>query len=180
VIRFHDQENPCHPHEGYPRDAGEGLILDVREHGELERKGRVHDALHVPRGLLKAQADHDGPMASERLTAARDGSAVVDVLCASGAWAALAAAVLNRINYRTGAIEDGMEGWEKVGLPIDTGTGWSKAHPGQDARDESSVKVATLKAVQMSKPATAHPRRPPSVPEGSAAACVGSEASRVA
>jgi hypothetical protein len=34
-----------------PKDAGKGLILDVRELGELEGKGRVLDALHVPRGL---------------------------------------------------------------------------------------------------------------------------------
>ena len=65
--------------------AGE-LILDVREPDELEQKGRVPDALHVPRGLLEAHADPDNPMSSARLTAARGGGVTVDVLCASGAW----------------------------------------------------------------------------------------------
>jgi rhodanese-related sulfurtransferase len=98
--------------------AGE-LILDVREPDELEQKGRVPDALHVPRGLLEAHADPDNPMSSARLTAAR-GGATVDVLCTSGARAALAAAVLDRMGYRARVIEGGLEGWQKAGLPVES------------------------------------------------------------
>ncbi|MCK0166169.1 rhodanese-like domain-containing protein [Jannaschia sp. S6380] len=101
-----------------PKDAGEGLILDVREPGELEQKGRVPDALHVPHGLLEAHADPESPMASARLTAAR-GGATVDVLCASGARAALAAAMLDRMGYRARVIEGGLEGWAAAGLPVE-------------------------------------------------------------
>jgi rhodanese-related sulfurtransferase len=98
--------------------AGE-LILDVREPDELEQKGRVPDALHVPRGLLEAHADPDNPMSSARLTAARSGGVTVDVLCASGARAALAAATLDRMGYHARVIEGGMKGWQKADLPVE-------------------------------------------------------------
>ena len=103
-----------------PGDAhGSGdTILDVREPAELTDKGRVPGALHVPRGLLEAHADPQSPMANERLTAAREGG-TVDVLCASGARAALAAATLDRMGYRARVIEGGLEGWAKAGLPIE-------------------------------------------------------------
>lgn len=99
------------------RDAG-SLVLDVREANELDEKGRVPDALHVPRGLLEANADPESPMANERLTAERDGG-TVDVLCASGARAAMAAATLDRMGYRARVIEGGLEGWRKAGLPVE-------------------------------------------------------------
>ena len=101
-----------------PGDAGRGLILDVREPSELEQKGRIPDALHVPRGLLEAHADPDSPMANERLTAAQ-GATTIDVLCASGARAALAAATLDRMGYDTRVIEGGLEGWQKADLPVE-------------------------------------------------------------
>ncbi len=104
-----------------PKEAGQtvdNLILDVREANELTEKGRVPDALHIPRGLLEASADPQSPAANERLTAARDGT-TVDVLCASGARAALAAATLERMGYRARVIEGGLEGWRKADLAID-------------------------------------------------------------
>ena len=104
-----------------PAAAGDGggLILDVREANELE-KTRVPGALHVPRGLLESNADPQSPMANERLTGMRDGG-TVDVLCASGARAAMAAATLDRMGYRARVIEGGLEGWRKAGLPIEGG-----------------------------------------------------------
>ena len=105
-----------------PTAAGDGggLILDVREANELEERGRVPDALHVPRGLLESNADPQSPMANERLTGMRDGG-TVDVLCASGARAAMAAATLDRMGYRARMIEGGLEGWRNAGLPIEGG-----------------------------------------------------------
>ncbi|UWQ22436.1 rhodanese-like domain-containing protein [Jannaschia sp. W003] len=96
------------------QDAG-GLILDVRESGELEEKGRVEGALHVPRGVLESRADPDLPTAERRLVDAR----AVHVLCASGARAAMAAAQLRRMGYEADVIEGGLEGWRKAGLPVE-------------------------------------------------------------
>lgn len=91
----------------------DGLILDVREPGE---PGDVPDALRIPRGILENRADPESPMAEARLTAAKDGS--VDVLCASGARAALAAATLNRMGYRARVIDGGIAAWRVAGLPV--------------------------------------------------------------
>jgi len=102
-----------------PDGAGEGIVLDVREADELAQKGRVPGALHIPRGLLEAHADPQGPMANARLTAMRSGG-TVDVLCASGARAALAAATLDRMGYRARVIEGGLEGWCRAGRPVET------------------------------------------------------------
>ncbi|CTQ34511.1 rhodanese-like domain-containing protein [Jannaschia rubra] len=103
-----------------PHDAheGGGLVLDVREPDELSEKGRVPGALHIPRGMLEANADPDSPVANETLTAERDGR-TVDVLCASGARAALAAATLDRMGYRARVIEGGLGAWSKAGLPVE-------------------------------------------------------------
>ena len=106
------------PEEARAREGA--LVLDVREPGELEAKGRVPGALHVPRGLLEASADPDSPMAEARLTEAR-GRPVL-TLCASGARAALAAATLKRMGYDGAAvIEGGIEAWRKAGLPVEGG-----------------------------------------------------------
>lgn len=95
----------------------------MREPAELDGKGRVPDALHMPRGLLEAHADPDSPMASERLTAARGGGTAtsVDVSCVSGARTALAAATLDRMGHRASrpVIEGGMEAWAGAGLPVE-------------------------------------------------------------
>ena len=96
--------------------GGGGLILDVREPGELDTKGRLAGAVHVPRGLLEFAADPDSPLANRRLTGGRNGE--VHVLCASGGRAALAAATLNRMGYSARVIEGGLDGWEKAGLPV--------------------------------------------------------------
>lgn len=96
------------------------LVLDVREANELDEKGRVPDALHVPRGLLEASADPESPVANARLTGVR-GSGCVDVLCASGARAAMAAATLDRMGYRARVIEGGLGGWREAGLPVEGG-----------------------------------------------------------
>ena len=103
-----------------PEDAlgSGGVILDVREASELADKGCVPDALHIPRGLLEASADPQSPMANEHLTVARE-RGTVDVLCASGARAALAAATLDRMGYRARVIDGGLEGWAKAGLPVE-------------------------------------------------------------
>ena len=81
------------PEEARAREGA--LILDVREPGELEAKGRVPGALHVPRGLLEASADPDSPMA---------------------------ATTLKRMGYDGAAvIEGGIEAWRKAGLPVEGG-----------------------------------------------------------
>ncbi|SPJ25639.1 rhodanese-like domain-containing protein [Palleronia abyssalis] len=106
-----------------PADARSGMkqgdvILDVREPVELDSDGTVDGAVHVPRGLVEAQADADTGKANEALAAKRGGDGRVHVLCASGARAALAADSLRQMGYDTTIIEGGVAGWKEANLPL--------------------------------------------------------------
>jgi len=97
--------------------AGRGILLDVREPGELSKEGKLGpDHIHVPRGVLEAKADPDSGAADEGLTDAR-GKSTVMVVCASGARAAMAAARLQEMGYDAQLVEGGLAGWKKAGLP---------------------------------------------------------------
>ncbi|MBO0663274.1 sulfurtransferase [Jiella sp. CQZ9-1] len=106
-----------------PRDAegANALILDVREAEELASTGRVAGALHIPRGLLEAKADPSSPAQAAELTGALAANRPVNVLCASGARAALAAARLVEMGYTAKPIEGGIKAWQDAGLPIAKG-----------------------------------------------------------
>jgi rhodanese-related sulfurtransferase len=94
------------------------VILDVREPAELDSDGAVAGAVHIPRGLVEAQADADTGKANAALVAKRGGEGRVHVLCASGARAALAADSLREMGYATTVIEGGLAGWKEADLPI--------------------------------------------------------------
>lgn len=106
-----------------PADAHEAarssdVILDVREPSELDSDGAIGGAVHIPRGLVEAQADPETGKSNDALTAKRGGGGRVHVLCASGARAALAADSLRQMGYDTTVIEGGLEGWKKAGLAL--------------------------------------------------------------
>ena len=94
------------------------LIVDVREKAELESDGTVKGAVHIPRGLLEAQADPDTGKSNADLVSKRDGGGRVHVLCASGARAALAADTLRRMGYEATVIDGGLGGWKNAKLPV--------------------------------------------------------------
>ena len=97
--------------------SGRGILLDVREPGELTKDGKLAaDHIHIPRGLLEAKADPDSGMAEAHLTAVQ-GKSPVMVVCASGARAAMAAARLKEMGYDAQLVEGGLAGWKKAGLP---------------------------------------------------------------
>ncbi|KZY52903.1 hypothetical protein A3734_17640 [Sulfitobacter sp. HI0054] len=94
-----------------------GILLDVREPGELTKDGKLAaDHIHIPRGLLEAKADPDSGVADAELTAVQ-GKSPVMVVCASGARAAMAAARLKEMGYDAQLVGGGLAGWKKAGLP---------------------------------------------------------------
>lgn len=99
------------------KDGGD-LILDVREADELQNDGRIEGAVHVPRGLLEANADPDTGKGNDRLVDYRGADRKVHVLCASGARATLAADCLTQMGYNTTVIEGGLANWKKEDLPV--------------------------------------------------------------
>lgn len=106
------------PREARDQAENGGLILDVREAGELSEDGRVEDALHIPRGVLESRADPQSSSANGSLTELRETERPVLVLCASGARASMAAARLQEMGYRARSIEGGLKGWREAGLPV--------------------------------------------------------------
>lgn len=94
------------------------LILDVREPAELTADGAVEGAVHIPRGLLEANADPDTGKGNDKLVAKRDKNGRVHILCASGARATLAADCLREMGYDSTVIEGGLGGWKKANLPV--------------------------------------------------------------
>jgi len=95
--------------------SGKGVILDVREPGELAASGTPQGAVHVPRGLLEFKADKGETGHPELKKACADGHPVM-VLCASGGRATLAASTLTDMGYDAQVIEGGMQGWTNAGL----------------------------------------------------------------
>ncbi|MGB3690794.1 MAG: rhodanese-like domain-containing protein [Jannaschia helgolandensis] len=110
-----DTISPAEAHEAM---QGGDMILDVREPAELDNDGAVDGAVHIPRGLVEAQADPETGKGNAALTARRDGGGRVHVLCASGARAALAADSLKQMGYDATVIDGGLAAWKKAGLPL--------------------------------------------------------------
>jgi rhodanese-related sulfurtransferase len=91
-------------------DAGEALILDVREPEELQQVS-VTGALHIPLGDLHYRL--------EEIPRDRD----VYVLCHVGQRSAIATEFLRHLGHeRVWNIRGGIVGWLRSGLPAD----WAK------------------------------------------------------
>lgn len=100
--------------------AGEVLLLDVREPGEV-REGHLPGAINVPRGLLEAKADLNFPHREERL---QDRDQAVIVYCASGVRSLLAAATMLQMGFENvQSMSGGFAAWKAEGREI-AGESW--------------------------------------------------------
>jgi rhodanese-related sulfurtransferase len=87
-------------------------ILDVREPYEWEA-GRIEGAIHVPLNDLMAGKGQDE----------LDQNQPVAVVCRSGNRSELASLMLKARGFDAYNIRDGMEGWDREGLPYTTPQG---------------------------------------------------------
>jgi rhodanese-related sulfurtransferase len=76
-------------------DAGNVMILDVRDGSEVGATGKIKGAIHVSRGLLEFKADPDSPSRTPELTPDK----TVLIYCGSGGRAALAGKTLKDLGY---------------------------------------------------------------------------------
>ena len=94
---------------------GNALVVDVRDAPEVEKSGKVADAVNVSRGMLEFRADPDSPYHDKNF--ARDKTVIV--YCASGGRSALAGKVLKDMGYadvyNLGAFKD----WAESGGAVD-------------------------------------------------------------
>ncbi|WP_370251590.1 rhodanese-like domain-containing protein [Nioella sp.] len=97
-------------------EAGEALLVDIRDVRELDREGRVPGAFHAPRGMLEFWIDPDSPYHKPPL--ATDKTLVL--FCASAWRSALSAKALQDMGLENVAeIDGGFTAWRAAGLPID-------------------------------------------------------------
>ncbi len=101
--------------------SGKVLVVDVRDAPEVEKSGKVINALHVSRGMLEFRADPASPYHDKSF----DPSRPVIVYCASGGRSALGGKVLKDLGYREvynlGAFKDWVDSGGETESPIDPG-----------------------------------------------------------
>ena len=110
------QTNSINPADAHDRQqAGDAILIDIRDIRELQRDGRIEGAFHAPRGMLEFWADPDSPYHKEIF--ATKGELVL--FCASSWRSALAAKTLQDMglgNIRD--MEGGFTAWKTASLPI--------------------------------------------------------------
>ena len=96
-------------------DAGNVLVVDVRDALELQASGKVRGAVHVPRGLLEFRADPESPMHDPAFRKDRP----VIVYCASGGRSALAGKTLKDFGFKDVRNLGGFQDWVNSGGAVD-------------------------------------------------------------
>lgn len=98
-------------------DAGEALLVDIRDVRELSREGIVPGAFHAPRGMLEFWIDPTSPYHKPELATEK----TLILFCASAWRSALSAkALLDMGVEQIAEVEGGFSAWRDAGLPIET------------------------------------------------------------
>ena len=97
-------------------DAGEALLVDIRDPRELAREGRIPGAYHAPRGMLEFWISPDSPYFKEALATDK----ILILFCAGAARSALSAKTLQDMGVENVAeMAGGFGAWREAGLPVD-------------------------------------------------------------
>jgi rhodanese-related sulfurtransferase len=105
VERANAQVEVWQPEKALGEQAGgKAVLVDIRDIRELERGGRVKDAVHAPRGMLEFWFDPSSPYYREIFG---DPSKTYVLFCAAGWRSALAAKALDDMGFENIAHVDG-------------------------------------------------------------------------
>lgn len=97
-------------------EAGDAVLVDIRDIRELQRDGRVPGAEHCPRGMLEFWVDPESPYHKPVFAS---GKAFV-FFCAGGMRSALATKTVQDMGLAPVMhIEGGFGAWKKAGLPVE-------------------------------------------------------------
>ena len=97
-------------------EAGEALLVDIRDPRELAREGRIPGAFHAPRGMLEFWVDPASPYHKPALATDRK----LILFCASSWRSALSALALQDMGVANVAeIEGGFSAWRDAGAPVE-------------------------------------------------------------
>jgi len=96
-------------------DAGDAMLVDVREPGERAQDGAIPGAIEAPRGMLEFWADPASPSHRDEF----DPDRRIILHCASGGRSALAAVALQELGYTNVAhMDGGITAWKEAGNPV--------------------------------------------------------------
>jgi rhodanese-related sulfurtransferase len=99
-------------------EAGDALLVDVREPEELRQRGRIAGTIHAPRGMIEFYADPTSAYHRPEF----DPNRRTILYCASGGRSALAAETLQGLGYaRVAHLDGGLRAWQAAGLSVDHG-----------------------------------------------------------
>ncbi|MCB1462072.1 MAG: rhodanese-like domain-containing protein [Nitratireductor sp.] len=105
VERANAQVDLWHPERALEQQAdGKAVLVDIRDIRELERGGRVKDAVHAPRGMLEFWFDPSSPYYREVFG---NSDTTYVLFCAAGWRSALAAKALEDMGFENIAHVDG-------------------------------------------------------------------------
>ena len=111
-----EETNSISPADAHDRQqAGDAILIDIRDIRELQRDGRIEGAFHAPRGMLEFWADPDSPY--HKAIFATEGELVL--FCASSWRSALAAKTLQDMGFSNiRDMDGGFTAWKTASLPI--------------------------------------------------------------
>jgi rhodanese-related sulfurtransferase len=96
-------------------EAGDTVVVDVRDAPEVEQSGKVAGAVHIPRGMVEFRADPESPYFDEHF--AKDKTVIV--YCAGGGRAALSGQALKEMGYSEVYNLGGFKDWAEAGGAVD-------------------------------------------------------------
>lgn len=100
-------------------EAGEAMLVDIREPYERDENGSIPDSVSAPRGMLEFWADPASPYYRDEFDPGRR----TILHCASGGRSALAAAMLQELGYTDVAhMDGGTKAWQESGRSLEGGS----------------------------------------------------------
>ncbi|MBW7921397.1 MAG: sulfurtransferase [Rubellimicrobium sp.] len=94
--------------------AGEAIVIDIREPGEVRMTGKAACALHIPMATLRTKCD---PACNECAPELKNDLPVI-LYCASGARAAMAARLMKQLGHKQVWNLGGLSNWQAAGGKI--------------------------------------------------------------
>ncbi len=95
-------------------EAGEAIVIDIREPGEVRASGKAACALHLPMAVLRTKAD---PSCNECAPELRNDKPVI-LYCASGGRASMAAQLMKQLGHKEVYNLGGLMHWQAAGGKI--------------------------------------------------------------
>lgn len=95
-------------------DAGDRVLVDIRDVRELERDGMIEGAVHAPRGMLEFWIDPESPYHKPVFA----GNKTFVFYCASGWRSLLAAQTAQAMGLKSMSMRGGFGEWKASGHPV--------------------------------------------------------------